>query len=194
MEAFIQHVLRELKVIRSAPLAFFGAVLVIAFGVWWAMDWRYSSIVTHRESEISILKTERDEYKDQLASAPVIPKPQRRLTDDQKVKLVDELKPLADDIKQIFVFAEAAREPTLFAVEFISAFKTAGITSVGPLAVIPNYATESGVLVGLGNPENPSDLAKKYMAALRTADLKINTTKWQTPFGALDFDLYICSY
>src|SRR4029077_15737384 len=137
-----------MRVIARAPVAFIAAVLILAGGAWWAFDWRYSAIIAHRESEISILKTERDEYKDLLTAAPVVPKPQRHLTDDQKVKLVDGLKPLASNIQQIFVFAEAAREPTIFALEFMAAFKTAGIVPSGPISVIPNFASESGVLVG----------------------------------------------
>jgi hypothetical protein len=192
MESFLKYVVGELSTIAQAPVAFCAAVLVLGAAIWGAIDWRYSTILVHRDSEISILKTERDEYKDQLASAPVIPKPQRHLTDDQKIKLVEQLKPLAPDIQQISVFSEAAREPTFFALEFISAFKAAGITPNGPISVIPNFATESGVLVGLRDPAKPSELATKYMNALHDSNIKINMTIWQTPAGRLDFDLYIC--
>jgi hypothetical protein len=194
MEPFIQYVLREMRVIAGAPVAFGAALLILAAASWWAIDWRYGTLIAHRESEISILKTERDEYKDQLAAAPIVSKPQRHLTDDQKLKLVEALKPLVGDIQQIPVFAEAAREPTIFAVEFIGAFKAAGITPVGPISVIPNYATESGILVGLIDPDKPSDLAKKYMDAFRAANIKISNTRLAVQIGKFDFDLYICGY
>jgi hypothetical protein len=102
------------------------------------------------------------------------------------------------DIPQIAVFAEAAREPARFAVEFMDVFKKAGISSLGPISTIPNFVSETGILVGLIDPEKPSELANKYIEVLRSAGLEIGTTKWQmvipTPSKNIDFDLYVCGY
>jgi len=172
-------------------------------------------VIANRDSEISSLKTQRDEYKDKLSGATpdqaaqrvsaleirireLDPKPQRHLTEDQKKKLVDGLTKLAVDIPQIAVFAEAAREPARFAVEFMGVFKKAGISSLGPISTIPNFVSETGILVGLIDPEKPSELANKYIEVLRSAGLEIGTTKWQmvipTPSKNIDFDLYVCGY
>jgi hypothetical protein len=105
---------------------------------------------------------------------------------------------LAVDIPQIAVFAEAAREPARFAVEFMGVFKKAGISSLGPISTIPNFVSETGILVGLIDPEKPSELANKYIEVLRSAALEIGTTKCQmvisTPSKNIDFDLYVCGY
>ena len=200
-----------MRVISNAPVVFGAALLILAAGIWWAMDWRYSGVVTNRDAEISSLRTQRDEYKEKLSGASpdqaaqriaaleaaikeFEPKPQRHLTEEQKKKLTEELTPLAKDIKQIFVFAELGRESTRYATDFMQVFKNAGIEPIGPISTIPNYASETGILVGLTDPKKPSDLATKYMAALRAADFNIGITTWSVPLGTLDFDLYICGY
>lgn len=111
---------------------------------------------------------------------------------------MDGLTKLAVDIPQIAVFAEAAREPARFAVEFMDVFKKAGISPLGPISTILNFVSETGILVGLIDPEKPSELANKYIEVLRSAGLEIGTTKWQmvipTPSKNIDFDLYVCGY
>jgi hypothetical protein len=197
VDKLIEYVLREMKVIGHAPVAFFAAVLVLAGGMWWAMDWGYGRVIANRDSEISNLKTQRDEYKDKLSGATpdqaaqrvsaleirirqLDPKPQRHLTEDQKKKLVDGLTKLAVDIPEIAVFAEAAREPARFAVEFMDVFKKAGISPLGPISTIPNFVSETGILVGLIDPEKPSELANKYIEVLRSTGLKLKQQngKW----------------
>ena len=108
---------------------------------------------------------------------------------------MDGLTKLAVDIPEIAVFAEAAREPARFAVEFMDVFKKAGISPLGPISTILNFVSETGILVGLIDPEKPSELANKYIEVLRSAGLEIGTTKWQmvipTPSKNIDFDLYV---
>jgi hypothetical protein len=211
MGSFIQHVLRELKVIRGAPIAFFGAIAVLAVGIWLAMNWGYGRVIDNRDAEISYIRTQRDDYKDKLSGASpdqaaqriaaleakvkdIEPKPQRHLTDEQKAKLIAALKPMAADLKQIFVFAEAAREPTIFAMDFFNVFKQATLEPIGPFTSLPNYSTENGILVGLVDPDKPSDLATKYIELLRSADLQVSTTRGPGSNPKLDFDLFVCAY
>jgi hypothetical protein len=42
----IKYALGELHVISRARVGFFGALLILAAGIWWAMDWRYSAIIS----------------------------------------------------------------------------------------------------------------------------------------------------
>src|ERR1700722_19830693 len=68
--------------IRSnLPTFFFIAVLIFG-AVWWLMDWRYGGIVSNRDSEITLLKGQRDDYKDKLSGA----------TPDQAKAHIDALK------------------------------------------------------------------------------------------------------
>jgi hypothetical protein len=211
MESFIQHVLREMRVILGAPIAFFGAVAILVAAAWWAMDWRYTGVIANRDAEISSLQIQRDEYKNKLSGASpdqaaqriaalelkvkdLEPRPQRHLTDAQRKKIVDAIKPLASDLQQIAVFTEAAREPAQLSVEFYKIFVDAGLNPVGPFISFPNYVSENGILIGLIDPEKPSDLAVKFMDVLRSANLEIHTTHGPGSMGKMDFDLFICDY
>jgi hypothetical protein len=92
------------------------------------------------------------------------------------------------------VFAEAAREPAKLSVEFYKIFADAGLNPVGPFVSFPNFVSENGILVGLIDPEKPSDLAVKFMAALRSANVEIGTTHGPGSLGKMDFDLFVCDY
>lgn len=70
MDKLIEYVLREMRVIGHAPVAFFAAVLVLAGGIWSALDWRYSGVIANRDAEISSLRTQRDEYKEAQRGDP----------------------------------------------------------------------------------------------------------------------------
>jgi hypothetical protein len=106
--------------------------------------------------------------------------------------------PLAAEIKNIAVFSDSP-ESSRYALDFMRTFKQSGIASLGVLQGFGQSDDDHGVLVGLLNPNAPSDLAKKYIAAPKAAGLEIKTTKWgsidQTatvPQGQIDFDLFIC--
>lgn len=215
MESIIQHVLREMRVISGAPVAFFGALLVLAVGIYWALDWRYGGVIVNRDAELSSVRAQRDDYKEKLSGASPDqaaqriaaleakvklwePRIQRRLTADQKQKLVAALTPLAAEIKNIAVFSDFP-ELSRYALDFMRIFKQSGIASLGVLQGFGQSDDDHGILVGLLNPNAPSDLAKKYIAALKTAGLEIKTTKWGSidqpatvPQGQIDFDLFIC--
>jgi hypothetical protein len=66
MQRFITYVLKEARIIRRASLIFATAILVIAgvlfYGIWQAMDWRYSGIIANMNAELSSAKAVRDEY------------------------------------------------------------------------------------------------------------------------------------
>ena len=68
MEQFFKYVLGEIRVIANAPLVFGTALLALAGAIWWAMDWRYSGIISNRDFEIASLKTQRDEYRDKFVN------------------------------------------------------------------------------------------------------------------------------
>jgi hypothetical protein len=69
MEQLFKYVLGEMRLIAQTPVVFAMAVLVVGGAIWWAMGWRYSGIIANRDSEISSLRTQRDEYKDKLSGA-----------------------------------------------------------------------------------------------------------------------------
>jgi hypothetical protein len=61
--------LEQLAVIRQAPMPH-ALAFVIGLGlIWLASEWRYGGIIANRDSEITLLKTQRDDYKDKLGGA-----------------------------------------------------------------------------------------------------------------------------
>src|SRR5262249_60686968 len=68
-ESLIKYVLGEMRVIADARLVFATALLVAGMAIYWVMDWRYVAILSNRDSEIALLKSQRDDYKDKLGGA-----------------------------------------------------------------------------------------------------------------------------
>jgi hypothetical protein len=65
----LERFLGQVAVIWEAPLPH-AVALVVGLGViWLLLDWRYGAIIGHRDSEISSLKTQRDEYKNKSGGA-----------------------------------------------------------------------------------------------------------------------------
>lgn len=127
MEPLIRYVLGELKMIARAPAVFAAALLILAGGIWWALDWRYSGIIANRDAEISSLKTQRDEYRDRLngASPDQAAQKIKDLTDQlaflQKIedeRAAKEWPPLTDKQITKWSLALAQYHPSFLAVFF----------------------------------------------------------------------------
>ncbi|HEY9451703.1 MAG TPA: hypothetical protein VIR82_03465 [Bradyrhizobium sp.] len=50
-------ILGQLAAVSNAPIPFIVALLIVAAVLWWAFDWRYSTVLSHRDAEISEYKT-----------------------------------------------------------------------------------------------------------------------------------------
>ncbi len=50
-------ILGQLAAVSNAPIPFFAALLIVAAFIWWAIDWKYSAVLSHRDAEISDYKT-----------------------------------------------------------------------------------------------------------------------------------------
>jgi hypothetical protein len=69
MPQWMQDLFAGWPMIRANLPTFFVIVVLIIGAVWWLMDWRYGGIITNRDSEISLLKGQRDDYKEKLGGA-----------------------------------------------------------------------------------------------------------------------------
>src|SRR5258708_1769808 len=69
LEAFIKYVLGEFRIIWDAPLSFATSVAAVALITWFAMDWRYGGVISNKDSELSLAKAQRDDYRDKLGGA-----------------------------------------------------------------------------------------------------------------------------
>jgi hypothetical protein len=194
----------EWPTVKLAPWTFALIALVgcaVGFGIstlWWS-------------GTVSVLRERVSLYQDRLQGASpdqaaqriaalesrikdIEPKPQRHLTDEQRKKLIEVMKPLASSLQQIALYTEGGREPAQFSVEFFKTFKDAGLDPIGPFISFPSLIYENGILVGMADPNKPSELALKFIEALRSANLEVGTTSGPGSGNKLDFDLFICGY
>jgi hypothetical protein len=56
----------QLAAVNNAPIPFFVSLFVAIGIIWWLINWKYNSVIGHRDAEISNLKAERDEYKGKI--------------------------------------------------------------------------------------------------------------------------------
>ena len=118
---------------------------------------------------------------------------QRHLTDSQKEQLLNALRPLAASIPNLMVFTEGTPEQMRYAWDFMDVLKRSGIEIIGPLQGVAESPTDKGVMVGVPNPDHPSELNIRFANALRAAGLEVHFTKGasQLPTEPIDFDLLI---
>lgn len=76
MGDFVSKFLDQVAAIWTAPRPHVIFTAVVAAAIWWVMGWRYDSIVAskdsiiaNRDAQISLLTTERDDYRDKLGGA-----------------------------------------------------------------------------------------------------------------------------
>jgi hypothetical protein len=123
------------------------------------------------------------------------PKFERRLSDQQKRDLTAALAPIVKQIVPgLVITTEGTPEQGRYANEFVVLFKKLGLETLGPITGFSTSETDRGVMVGLKKPENPSDLALKFIDALRRSGLEVRTIQWEGPVAAnfpIDFDLFI---
>jgi hypothetical protein len=65
----LEKFLAQLAAVKATAIPFIVAVLFCAGLVYQAVDWRYSAIIANRDSEIVLLRSQRDDYKDELNGA-----------------------------------------------------------------------------------------------------------------------------
>jgi hypothetical protein len=122
------------------------------------------------------------------------PKEPRRLNPDQQHDLEVALAPIAKEIvPSLCVFFEGTPEEARYVGDFVTVFKKANIGLSGPMVAYRDRESEKGVIVGLKNPEHPSDVAIKFLDALRKAGVEPTTTQWANAenYPGPDFALFI---
>jgi hypothetical protein len=104
---------------------------------------------------------------------PTVAVADRHLTEDQKRKLADALRPFANVILSIVLLSEGTGEQVRYLIDFMDAFKRAGIKPIGPSLSYSDTESEKGVLIGVHDEDHPSDLSIKFRNALQAAGLNV---------------------
>jgi hypothetical protein len=69
VDAIIKFLKEQLEPAVAAPIPFAVALLVMSGAIWGAMEWRYGGIIANRDSTISLLTAQRDDYLTKLKGA-----------------------------------------------------------------------------------------------------------------------------
>jgi hypothetical protein len=196
MDQIIKYVVGEIRVIAGAPATFVTALLVLAVAIWWAMDWKYSGIIVNRDSEITLYKSQRDDYKDKLNGATP-DQAKKQLEDLQRrvdilAKHIDPRSLTADQERVLKQVATVAREAgnvihisgdvactdcSIYGNEFARILDDAGWKVITGISMGPNRHPPTGLGLSVGDPQNPTLAESKLINALRAAGV---------PFDLLD--------
>jgi hypothetical protein len=208
MESIIKYVVGELSTIVHAPGVFVTAVLALGAAVWWAMDWRYAGVIANRDSEISSLRTQRDEYKEKLQGATpseakaridsleaqVAALAPRRLTNDQRARLAASLKLPSGMTYTIALIAEASGDSPQFEADLSASFRDAGGWSlIEPTVMGIGSRPPLGLAIQLPDPTKPSPATAIVMNAFHSISLKYAIQPIPTIPHNADVAVLICT-
>ena len=184
---------------RAAKWAVFVALVTGAatgFGV--ATLWWTGTVSALRER----LSFSQDKLQIALANplnpgALLTKEPGRHLSDKDRKCLVENFKDANGQFKAILITAFLDEESLKYAGEFLNLFYRMGYRA-GTVQGNSTAFNDVGVMIGLSDPEKPSEEAKKFLELIGKCDL-INhpPIKFSPPpnllpdIASIDFDLYI---
>jgi len=157
LDAFMKYVLGEFHTIAEAPASFVVVIVGCLFLAWVAMDWRYGVLINHKDSEIALAKSQRDDYRDKLGGAsPDQAKERidalerrlaqiepRRLDQEQRTKLSSRLLSLVPSTPVKVSADGMCSDCNQYAAHFIASLSGAGWQTLTPVAM------------GIGGPKSP---------------------------------------
>lgn len=204
-----EKIVSQFAAVAATPVPFTVAALVAAGIAWWMIDWRYSTLLANRDSEISLLKGQRDDYKEKLNGAtPDQAKARiekleaklaeiepRRISQQQRATLIPRLKRAAAEKPPIVVVAsEGAGDNVQLAADLASVFRAAGGWNVHETSVIAiSNRPASGILVNVRDKKQMSPEATSVVQALRDAQIEFDlkdqprpTTLPMSPYDGAD--------
>jgi hypothetical protein len=205
MDAIIKYVVGEMRVIAGAPTIFVIALLVLAAAVWWAMDWKYAGVISNKDSEIALAKSQRDDYKDKLSGAtPDQAKARidalearlasvepRRLTPSQRAALIARLSPPTGGPPGIAIVSESSGDSPQFAADFASVFRSAGGWNITEASVMGlGNRPPSGIALNAPNTTAPEVVV--IANALRAANISFDLRQ-QSMMPNISIELLICT-
>ena len=171
----------------------FQAVVVLA--LWAIFNWHFSGMIETDDTTIQSQLAMIESLKDTLDGEGPL-QVQRHLTETQKKCLISNLSGSLKDfilLPNMAIYSVPGEEQEIYASDFYTLFTNMGFKAVFIPDSIPEHDNDSGVIVGLANPENPSKNALKVENALLSCGFAITTepSSVSAAFGALDFDIFI---
>jgi hypothetical protein len=208
LDTFIKHILGEVRMIADAPTSFVIAVLATALLIWIALDWRYGGIISNKDSEIVIVKAQRDDYQAKLGgSSPDQAKARiddlenqlrvlrgqvepRHLRPEQRQAITQSAR-VAGGMHALIIVHEGGRpDCPLLAADFENVFRNAGWQVGNGVVMGPAQRPTRGIALMIPDPNNLSADAEVLQRALRAAQIEVELMR--RPFNqAPEIELFI---
>jgi hypothetical protein len=173
----------QFAAVWATPAPFVVALLIAAGLIWLILDWRYRAIMANRDSEISLIKGQRDDYKEKLGGAtPDQAKARvdalemrlamiepRRLSREQKTQMLADLQsaPSFISINADMACADCA----VFAADFQEVAERASWKVDMARVMADALASPKGLVVITIDAKRPSSAAAALVAALRRLNI-----------------------
>jgi hypothetical protein len=140
--------------------------------------------------ELSTLRQQLGDANDKLQM--LLPDTPRRLTEQQRTSLHAASDWISQHVKTLYLYAWSSGDSMRYAGDFRDQFNKDHVLTEGPILTSCD-GKQRGILVGLRDPDRPSEDAMQFTRILQEAGFIVSYTKWETnqEFGQ-DFDLFIC--
>jgi hypothetical protein len=188
VQEHFDHVLRQLPVIKQ-HWGLFVSVAILASGGTWFFD---SHRISEYQAHVSFLEDRLGAV--QQNQAATRPSQWRRLSDEQRNVLLDSLTKQENKFPTMVVYATAESESRQYAAQFSDLLRASGF-QVFQREVPLDAPTDVGLMIGVGDINNPIPEAKKFAGILKDANIDSHYTLWTRIPGAdnapVNFDLYI---
>ena len=190
MHSLILFFWENMAVIRRYWILFAAVALICVVTV--------GTIVrTFDARQIEILAATNAQLRDQKISlqqtaASTPPSQWRRLSDQERIDLIQGLRQWRLKPKRIVVFAMAESESRQYAAQFVDVLRSVGIApqprelslSIGP--------TDTGLMVGVIKFDDPPPEAREFLDLLNKAGISAHFTPWDgAPNEDPSFDLFV---
>lgn len=119
----------------------------------------------------------------------------RKLSDAEQAKLRARQSDLQQFAQPLWIFAGTLGDSYEYAQDFFRFFKSIKVETVESVVSTRCGRGQEGIMVGMKDPNRPSDRARIFVDVLAAAGLAPTTTRWEgAPDGDkdLDFNLFIC--
>lgn len=193
MESIIKYFAGEGRVILQAPATFAIALAILGGSIWAAMNWTYSSQITNLQSRLSLRDDQIADYKTKLEGATpdeakrrldalelqVKALSPRRLTEDQKGKIIQSLKGVSGTIQ--IVQDIAAPDVRAYTADLALAFQAAGWSVAIPAVLGIGNPPPSGVGLRVENPAAMQPIEIAVKRALEDAGIAFDIQQENRP-------------
>ncbi|WP_407146333.1 hypothetical protein [Bradyrhizobium sp. ORS 86] len=193
MQQWLEKLVSGWPMIRANLPTFFGILVLMCFSIWQLVDWQYKTIINNKDSELTLAKSQRDDYRDRLGGAsPDQAKKRmedlerqvatlakridpRSLTKEQQQSLSESAKIVPGIDNRVSISGDiACNDCSIYANDLAAVLRDVGWNVTTGFIMGPNRHPKSGLGLAVVDPKNLSPAEAKMEAALRAAGISFN--------------------